>query len=75
MRDTPKRKRRLLNIFLIPLIGIVLIQGVLLLAMLFFSGVKSTMEKNTVETDAHILENRQMALQNTMIREWSSLNG
>ena len=75
MRDTPKRKKRLLNIFLIPLIGIVLIQGVLLLAMLFFSGVKSTMENNTVETDAHILENRQMALQNTMIREWSSLNG
>lgn len=75
MHDTPKRKKRLLNIFLIPLIGIVLIQGVLLLAMLFFSGVKSTIENNTVGTDAHILENRQMALQNTMIREWSSLNG
>ena len=75
MHDTPKRKKRLLNIFLIPLIGIVLIQGVLLLSMLFFSGVKSTLENNTVGTDAHILENRQMALQNTMIREWSSLNG
>lgn len=43
--------------------------------MLFFSGVIDTMEINTVETDAHILENRQMALQNTMIRDWSSLTG
>ena len=75
MRGTPKRNRRLLNIFLVPLIGIVLLQGVLLLSMLFFSGVKDKIENNTVETDAHILENRQMALQNTMIREWSSLNG
>ena len=75
MRDTPKRKKKLLNIFLVPLIGIVLIQGILLLAVLFFSGVKETMENNTVETDAHILENRQMALQNTMIRDWSSLTG
>lgn len=75
MRDTPKRKKKLLNIFLIPLIGIVLIQGVLLLSMLFFSGVQETLQDNAVETDTHILENRQMSLQSAMVREWSSLNG
>lgn len=75
MRDAPKRKKKLLNIFLIPLIGIVLIQGVLLLSMLFFSGVQETLQKNAAETDAHILENRQMSMQSAMVREWSSLSG
>ena len=74
MSDTPKRKKRLLYIFLVPLIGIVVMQGVLLLSMIFFSGVKGTLENNAVETDMHILSNRQMALQNTMVGEWGTLS-
>ena len=74
MSDAPKRKKRLLYIFLVPLIGIVVMQGVLLLSMIFFSGVKGTLENNAVETDMHILSNRQMALQNTMVGEWGTLS-
>ena len=75
MQSTPKHKKRLLSIFLIPLIGIVLTQGILLFSMLRMSGVKTTMENNVVETDTQILENRQMALQNTMVGQWGSLSG
>ncbi len=75
MRNIQKRNKSLLNIFLTPLIGIVLLQAMLMFSMLSFSGIKDKTETNIAETDAHILENRQMALQNTMIREWSSLSG
>lgn len=73
MSSTQNRKKKLRNIFLVPLIGLVLLQSVLLLSMLFFSSVKSTLENNATETDAHILENRQTALENTMLRDWGSL--
>ena len=74
MHGTPKRNKKMLNIFLIPLIGLVLLQGALLLALFFGSGVKDTMENTAVETATHILENRQMALQNVMVNEWGALS-
>ena len=46
-RGILKKKKRLLYVFLIPLLGIVLFQGVVPFSMLFFSGVKENLEKNT----------------------------
>ena len=45
-RGILKKKKRLLYVFLIPLLGIVLFQGVVPFSMLFFSGVKENLEKN-----------------------------
>ena len=45
-RGILKKKKRLLQEFLIPLLGIVLFQGVVPFSMLFFSGVKENLEKN-----------------------------
>lgn len=69
-RGILKKKKRLLYVFLIPLLGIVLFQGVVPFSMLFFSGVKENLEKNTVNMDSHITENRQLTLQNAMNEQW-----
>lgn len=68
-----KKKRRLLHIFLIPLLGLVLFQGIVPFSMLFLSGVKSKLENNSASMDSHIVENRQVVLQNAMIQQWSAI--
>ena len=69
-----KRKKRLLHIFLIPLLGIVLFQGVAPFLMLFFSSVKDNLEKNAVNMDRHIIENRQVVLQHAMNEQWGGIS-
>lgn len=69
-----KKKKRLLYIFLIPLLGIVLFQGVVPFSMLLFSGVKESLERNTANMDSHITENRQVTLQNTMNEQWGGIS-
>ncbi|MDO4501469.1 MAG: hypothetical protein Q4B60_09410, partial [Erysipelotrichaceae bacterium] len=73
MKNTPVKGRKLRNIFLIPLIGLVLVQGIALLTILYASGVKSTMEKNSVENSIQVLENKQLMLENAMLNEWGGL--
>lgn len=73
-RGILKKKKRLLYVFLIPLLGIVLFQGVVPFSMLFFSGVKENLEKNTVNMDSHITENRQLTLQNAMNEQWGGIS-
>lgn len=68
-----KRKRKLLYIFLFPLLGIVIFQGIVPFLMLFLSSVKSSLENNVVSMDSQIVENRQVALQNVMIDQWSGI--
>ena len=69
-----KRKKRLLRIFLIPLLGIVLFQGIVPFSMLFFSSVKDNLEKNAVNMDCHIIENRQVVLQHAMNQQWGGIS-
>lgn len=73
-RGILKKKKRLLYVFLIPLLGIVLFQGVVPFSMLFFSGVKENLEKNTVNMDSYITENRQLTLQNAMNEQWGGIS-
>ena len=73
MKKIQKQKKPLLRIFLIPLCGIVLLQGSLLFTMLVCSGAKSKMEKNILEADSNILRNRQLMLQTAMADQWSSV--
>ena len=68
-----KRKKKLLYIFLFPLLGIVIFQGIVPFLMLFLSSVKGSLETNAVSMDSQIVENRQVALQNVMIEQWSSI--
>ena len=65
-----KKKKTLLTIFLTPVMGIVLLQGVVLFLTLIFSGVKANMESNVIRMDNHTVENRQVVLRNDMIDHW-----
>lgn len=69
-----KQKKSLIQIFLIPLIFIVLLQGILPFSILLSSGVKSNLEDNMISIDQHLIENRKVVLENTMIEDWSSIS-
>ena len=67
------KKKTLLRIFLVPLLAIVLLQGLLSFLMLVFSGLRSNLENNTIQMDQHVVENRQVVLENDMIEKWRSI--
>ncbi len=68
-----KHKRNLMQIFLIPLIIMCLIQAVFPFSVLHLSGIKSELENSEVSMDHHIIENRQVVLENEMIQEWGHI--
>ena len=68
-----KKEKKILNLFLIPVLLIVLIQGTLSFLMLIFSGIRSTMENSIIQTDNHLVENRQVVLENEMNDKWRTI--
>jgi len=68
-----KKKKTLLRILFIPVLVVVLIQGIMPFFMLVFSGIRTKMEDNVVDMDNHIVENRQVVLENDMIEHWRSI--
>lgn len=67
------KKKTLLRIFLVPLLLIVFLQGLFTFLLLVFSGIRSNLENNTIQMDQHVLENRQVVLENDMIEKWRSI--
>ena len=67
------QKRTLMRILLIPLLFVVLFQGMLPFSMLLSSGVKSTMESNAVDLDSYMVENSEVILENAMVEQWSAI--
>ncbi|MDD6880087.1 MAG: ATP-binding protein [Firmicutes bacterium] len=68
-----KRKRKLNYLLLIPLVLVVLLQGLLPFSILLSSKAKETMELNAVEIDNNLVENRRVVLENAMIDQWSAV--
>ena len=68
-----KRKKSLLDIFLIPILIIVFVQGAVPFLTLIFSGIRSSMENTVIGLDSHTVENRKVVLENDMIEQWSSV--
>lgn len=68
-----KKKKSLWNIFLIPILIIVFIQGAVPFLTLIFSGIRSNMENAVIGLDSHTVENRKVVLENDMIEQWSSV--
>lgn len=58
---------------LIPMLLIVLIQGTVPFLTLVLSGIKSSLEENTIQMDAHMVEKNQVILQNDMNEKWRSI--
>lgn len=74
MKEKTKKKRSLLNIFLIPILIIVFVQGAVPFLTLIFSGIRTNMENTIIGLDSHTVENRKVVLENDMIEQWSSIN-
>ena len=68
-----KKKKSLWNIFLIPILIIVFVQGAVPFLTLIFSGIRSNMENVVIGLDSHTVENRKVVLENDMIEQWSSV--
>ena len=49
-----KKKKSLLNIFLIPILIIVFVQGAVPFLTLIFSGIRSNMENAVIGLDSHM---------------------
>lgn len=69
-----KQKKSLLKILVIPLFFVVLVQGLLPAYLLLSSGVKTTMEKNTVEMNYQMVTNRGMILEEIFSTNMRSVN-
>ncbi len=68
-----KRKRSLMYILLVPLLVVVLIEGLLPFMSLLLSRTKETMIDAEVNIDSNIVENRRMSLENAMEEQWSGI--
>ena len=68
-----EEKKSLWNIFLIPILIIVFVQGAVPFLTLIFSGIRSNMENAVIGLDSHTVENRKVVLENDMIEQWSSV--
>lgn len=68
-----KKKKSLWNIFLIPILIIVFVQGAVPFLTLIFSGIRSNMENAVIGLDSHTVKNRKVVLENDMIEQWSSV--
>lgn len=62
-----------MGIFLIPILAIVLLQGIFPFMTLILSGIKSSLESNIIHMDSHMVENRQVVLENDMLERWRSV--
>lgn len=68
-----RRKRKLTYLLLIPLVMVVVLQGLLPFSILLFSKAKETMERNAVDIDSNLVENRRVVLENAMVDQWSEV--
>lgn len=68
-----KKKKQLLKILLTPILVIILAQGILLFLTVYYSGIKTKLEENTISLDSHMVENCQVVLENDMVDQWRSI--
>lgn len=68
-----KKKKNLLKIVLVPILLMVLVQGMVPFITLVFSGIKSGLEENTISMDSHMVENSKVVLESAMVEKWRSI--
>lgn len=68
-----KKKRTLATLLLLPLLAAVLFQGILPFTVLLASGTRQTMERNAIDIDSNMVQNRETMLENAMVSRWSSV--
>ena len=68
-----KKKKALIRIVLVPIILIIVIQGICPFLMLLFSGIKSSLENNAIQADAQMVGKSAIVLENDMVEKWRSV--
>ena len=68
-----EHRKSLARLLLIPLLLVVLIQGFLPFYALHTVGVKTSLEKGSIDMDSSIVENRKVTLESTMVDQWSAI--
>lgn len=69
------RKVSLARALLVPLLLVVMCQGLMPFATLYASGFKQTLAKNAISIDGSMVASRQTALENDMVNRWSNISG
>ena len=67
------KKKSLMYILLLPLLLVVLLQGILPFSILLASGTRKTLENNAVDIDKTAVQNREVVLENAMVDQWSGV--
>lgn len=70
-KSRKKKKHTIFTIFLIPLIAIMLIQGMITIGSLVIRGITGTLEAYSSSMMSRLVENRKVILQNDMNQRWS----
>ena len=73
MKGKNKRKPTIFRIFLIPLITIMLAQGMITIGTLVVRRTGATLEEYSSSMMARLVENRGVILQNDMNQRWASV--
>ncbi len=68
-----KRKTTLSTLLLVPLLLVVLCQGLLPFATLYASGFKQTLAKNAISIIGSMVTNRETMLESDMLNRWSDI--
>ncbi len=68
-----KHKRSLMFILLVPLLFVVLIEGILPFGALLVGRTKEIMTDAEINIDSNIVENRKIGLENAMEEQWSAV--
>jgi len=64
-----KKKKSIAKIFMLPILALILIQGLFPFFTLVFCGIRKNLEQNVILVDSHMVENRQVVLQNDMVNQ------
>lgn len=71
-KKSRKKKTTIFRIFLIPLIGIIMIQSIITIGTLVVRRTAGMLEEYSAGMMSRMVENRKVVLQNDMIQRWAS---
>ena len=66
-----KRKISIISLFMIPIVIVMIAQGVVSIGTLKINGADRTLENNAVDMMGQTVENRKVILENKMLEQWS----
>lgn len=67
------REKTIFRLFMIPLVVVMLVQGILIMGTVFFSRMPQSLDQYAVSIQNRTTENRRVILENNMIQRWSSM--